>query len=160
MQHYKQTQQQCNLDGLLQTEGTVFDELIKEHKSLRKLIFDNLLEILVSTFKQDTAHYFKRRLWAKDTSESKYAFDISAEIAEALSLLKERLHTLQHVLNALLFKKFWQQLAEQLNSYIFQQLLNKFQYSKRGALQFNNDMQALFLLWKPFTAHPHNFFKE
>lgn len=85
-------------------------------------------------------------------------FDLSTEIAEALSLLKVRIEIMSE--NLSFFGRFWKKLALALDYYIFEQITSKHHFTLGGALQFAHDMKALFLLFRPFTSNPELYFKR
>lgn len=87
-------------------------------------------------------------------------FDVSPQIAEALSHLKECLHLTKETLSTRLFTKFWRNLAKRLDDYLLKQVLSLSSLSEYGKYQFDHDIQALFLLFKFLVSNPENMFKQ
>jgi len=142
--------------------GTVFDHLIGKYSNLKKKIQIDLVDVIYQSFLQTSRGYWKKRIWREHLSlgTAWNSFDVSPEFAESLSFLKERLDLVQYYLSTTLFLKFWMQALKKLNEYIYAQISSKFHFTKHGIHQFNHDMKSLLLLFKPFTPHPENFFKE
>ena len=67
---------------------------------------------------------------------------------------------MQHNLSSDIFFKVWSTLAQRINDFIVEQILTRHHFAVGGAFQFKHDMQALFLLFSPYTPHPENYFKE
>jgi hypothetical protein len=102
-------------------------------------------------------------MWTAALSDQKLdgtTFDISPTIAESFSLLKERLEILEATLSPNLFAKLWRRIASLLNDYIFDQITTKHYFAVGSASQFAHDIRAMLLIFKPYTSHPENFFKE
>ncbi len=87
-------------------------------------------------------------------------FDISSELAEPLSLLRERLNILENTLTSELFAALWTRVASLLNEYIFEQVISKHHFAVGTAHQFDHDVKALLLLFATYTLHPDSYFKE
>uniref|UniRef100_A0A1D1XRZ7 RAD50-interacting protein 1 n=1 Tax=Anthurium amnicola TaxID=1678845 RepID=A0A1D1XRZ7_9ARAE len=84
---------------------------------------------------------------------------ISAELVEALHMLRDRLQILKMHLNFKDFLDLWRSVAGGLDHFIFRSiLLSNARFSDGGILQFKTDLQALFLVFKPFCIRPEAFF--
>jgi len=147
-------------DDFLEIKGTVFDEQKIAYKKLKKDMMDKLINTIVKDFKDLTKSYLKKTFAKPEESALTKIFDLSPEICDALSQLKERMDAIQKYLNKDLLSKFWKCLAQHLNNYIFNSVILAHNFGYSGALQFNHDMKALFLLWRPYTSNPENYFKE
>jgi len=101
----------------------------------------------------------KKKMFS-DPGEERVSRDLTAEICEPLSLLRQKIVVVETHLCLRLFKKFWRSLTVPINSYIYEDFIKKAYFSPSGALQFDFDMKTLFLVFKPYSQKTENFFKE
>lgn len=86
-------------------------------------------------------------------------FDLSPQIADSLSLLKEMIYLTKETLSTELFEKFWGKVASQIDEYFFKQILAQHAISEYGKYQFDYDMRPLLLLFGIVSTNPENLFK-
>eukprot|EP01119_Soliformovum_irregulare_P019596 TRINITY_DN6241_c0_g1_i1.p1 TRINITY_DN6241_c0_g1~~TRINITY_DN6241_c0_g1_i1.p1 ORF type:complete len:741 (+),score=176.32 TRINITY_DN6241_c0_g1_i1:195-2225(+) len=149
----------------VQVEGTVFDSKIEKFSILNKSILKHLLDNVLSDFKERTFIYFKKRLWKSEhlnevSDLSSYTFDMSYDMAEGLSQMRDHLTLFQYNMNVEVFEEFWRDLARSLNTFIFESIMSQHDFTMGSAHQFNHDVKGLLLLFRPYTPSPASFFAE
>jgi len=145
--------------SLQEFDPETFQGQLSEFKRLGKIMFHTILDIILSSFKGGTSEYFKKRGWNKGRLSEldwrlvpKFSFDLSYGLVEPFSFLKARFTLIQQAVNHQIFLNFLKKVGEQMNTYIFAQLLSaKPHYSKGGAHQFTHDMETLFTIFGHFT---------
>lgn len=76
-------------------------------------------------------------------------------------ILARRLHQLQKSLTSKLFTIVWRYIAQQLDMYLFEDLVLDSKFSDGGALQLKFDVtRNLFPLFSQFTEKPENHFTQ
>lgn len=76
-------------------------------------------------------------------------------------ILSKRLHQLQKSLQSKLFMFVWRSIAQQLDTYLFEDLVLDNRFSEGGALQFKFDIiRNLIPLFLQFSQKPHNYFTQ
>ncbi|CAM6101483.1 unnamed protein product [Calypogeia fissa] len=87
-------------------------------------------------------------------------FDVSASLVEALAVLQSQLRTLRVALDNAIFFELWRSLATELDQLLVNSvILSGAKFSEHGGWQFAADIQALFLVFKPYCVRPSGFFK-
>jgi len=155
LQHYKH--QDSNLFDIT---GTVFDDIISNYKKTRKEMVSTLVQNIYKVFRDGMWNYISKKRMFSDTGEERISRDLTTEICEPLSILRQNIVTIEGHLCSSLFKKFWLNITAPINSYIYEEFIKKAYFSRQGALQFDFDMKTLVLVFKAYTQKPENFFKE
>ncbi|KAJ0020262.1 hypothetical protein Pint_31579 [Pistacia integerrima] len=83
----------------------------------------------------------------------------SIDFVESLDALRRQLSACNMGLNPKDFIDLWRSVADGLDHFIFCSIFtNKIQFSSNGMNLFEADMEALFLVFKPFCGRPEAFF--
>jgi len=88
-------------------------------------------------------------------------FDVSFEIANALSILRYQLGIIYRYLTPVKLASLWKKLLLRLDSHLFKLLLDyrpKFTFT--DGKQFSKDMKTLFLIFHTFSNAPENYMKK
>ncbi|KAF2074417.1 hypothetical protein CYY_004273 [Polysphondylium violaceum] len=88
-------------------------------------------------------------------------FDVSFEIANALSILRYQLGIIYRYLTPLKLASLWKKLLLRLDSHLFKLLVDyrpKFTFT--DGKQFSKDMKTLFLIFHAFSNAPENYMKK
>lgn len=103
-------------------------------------------------------YYSGKKLWT-GTAE---VTDVSVDLCNGLEDLAAGLARGAAGLDPSLFGKVWRGVASALDSHVVNAILPNnatHAFGAGGAAQFSRDMQALLLLFRPYTPHPENHFK-
>ncbi|KAJ4825943.1 hypothetical protein Tsubulata_011176 [Turnera subulata] len=143
---------------------------VEEIKSLGELMTNWLIEIITALlhhFEALSSGYlqneksFEQEQEGLDFDRIAVTMDlvVSADIVEALDVVKNQLHVLKMSLNLKDFLDLWRGVADGLDLFISRSILaTGVQFSKKGIKLFGGDMKALFLVFQPFCARPEAFF--
>ncbi|CAI0542273.1 unnamed protein product [Linum tenue] len=112
-------------------------------------------------------HHFETSSW--DYTQNKRQFEqrqddlglavVSDDLVQGLDALRGQLQVLNTSLNAKDFFDLWRSVADGLDHYIYSSIFSSsFQFSGEGIHQFEADMKALFLVFRPFCVRPEAFF--
>ncbi|XP_043721832.1 RINT1-like protein MAG2L [Telopea speciosissima] len=83
---------------------------------------------------------------------------VSVDFAEALDSLRSQLGILREVLNSKDFLDLWRSVTDGIDHFIFHSIImSNARFTVQGAGQFATDMQALFLVFRPFCVRPEAF---
>ncbi|KAL6054343.1 RAD50-interacting protein 1, variant 2 [Balamuthia mandrillaris] len=154
----------------MDVESTVFDASREGFKRLKKDMLAKLSSLLLHSFEQHSQQYFSKRIWRGSEDHSQQLRTstttkehISVELCEALALLRRNLRELRLFLSSPLFEKVWRRVCNLLHVYIYREVLleeRRLHFERTAALQFRDDMKALFQLFSEFTSRPENHFKR
>jgi hypothetical protein len=88
------------------------------------------------------------------------AFDVSTILIDAFAVLQSQLRVLRAALDSANYFELWRSLATELDHLLVDSVvLSGAKFSEHGAWQFVVEIQALFLIFKPFSVRPSRFFK-
>ncbi|KAL6009780.1 hypothetical protein ACLOJK_000209 [Asimina triloba] len=134
----------------------------EEMNMLINLDTDWVEEILAHLLRQFNTHcwdYIRNRTQWVQEEESCFDAVVSAGFVEALDMLRGGLQLLRKSLNSKDFYDLWRSVASGLDHYLFSGiLLNCIKFSDNGIKQFQTDMRALFIVFRPFCSRPEAFF--
>ncbi|XP_038064366.1 RAD50-interacting protein 1-like isoform X2 [Patiria miniata] len=149
-------------DGQLDVlEGTVFDEILHLYDLLRIDMTATLQRTAVSDIKSRARPYRKDKWFAMPSPKDYIAPALSASLCELLQTLKERLQQLRHQLCPSVFNTLWMGIAEELNKFIYEEVILGNQFNEGGSVQLQYDMtKGLFPQFGDYTQRPENYFKE
>uniref|UniRef100_A0A8C5SFK4 RAD50-interacting protein 1 n=1 Tax=Laticauda laticaudata TaxID=8630 RepID=A0A8C5SFK4_LATLA len=149
------------LGQLASLESSVFDEMIH---LLERLKHDMLTRQVDHVFKEvkEVAKIYKRERWLSLPSQAEQAvMSLSSSACPLLLTLRDRLLQLEQQLCYNLFKIFWQMLAEQVDLFIYQEVILANHFNEGGAAQLQFDMtRNLFPLFSHYCKRPENYFKH
>ncbi|XP_052180264.1 RINT1-like protein MAG2L isoform X2 [Diospyros lotus] len=142
----------------------------EEIKCLADLQVNCLMEIIAGIlyqFETLTQEYIQNKEQFKQEKEDASGFGasmcmnfpVSDDFLEALDSLRSQLCIIHANLNPLDFSDLWRSVVDGLDRFVFSSMfMNGYRLSQRGIDQLRADMQALFLVFKPFCARPEAFF--
>ncbi|KAL3691452.1 hypothetical protein R1sor_005103 [Riccia sorocarpa] len=88
-------------------------------------------------------------------------FDVSSSLVNTLAVLQSQLSALNAALDYVNFLEFWRSLAGGLDQLLVNSvILSGAKFSEHGGWQVAADVQALFMLFKPYCVRPSGFFKS
>ncbi|KAG8175130.1 hypothetical protein JTE90_023412 [Oedothorax gibbosus] len=141
-------------------ENSVFDEAIGLFEHMQQDLLMTLCERVLLDIKAKSRPYRKEKWFCMPVPEDKKLMELSLAAYPMLEIVNSNLHSLQEMLAKPLFTRIWQQIAKELNMYIYEEVILQNNFSKGGALQFSFDMSRnLFPIFGSYTVKPENYFK-
>ncbi|XP_024018542.1 RINT1-like protein MAG2L [Morus notabilis] len=144
-----------------------FEEEIKSLSELETNWLMDIIAVILLQFETLSWEYVKQ---AKHLEEEKDGcvevllgsnLAVTADFVEALDTLRSNVHALKQILNPKDFLDLWRSVAEGLDHFIFSSnILTEMQFYDTRINQFETDMHALFLVFKPFCVRPEAFFPK
>ncbi|XP_039210388.1 RAD50-interacting protein 1 isoform X2 [Crotalus tigris] len=149
------------LGQLASLESSVFDDMINLLERLKHDMLSRQVDH-VSKEVRDVAKIYKRERWLSLPSQAEQAvMSLSSTACPLLLALRDRLLQLEQQLCYSLFKTFWQMLAEQVDLFIYQEVILANHFNEGGAAQLQFDMtRNLFPLFSHYCKRPENYFKH
>uniref|UniRef100_A0A8C7IN33 RAD50-interacting protein 1 n=1 Tax=Oncorhynchus kisutch TaxID=8019 RepID=A0A8C7IN33_ONCKI len=149
---------------LASLEGSLFEGLLGLLERLRGDMLGRLLEAVMRDVqkKNDTNVYPSPPRWLSLPSQCDQATMSLSSLACPLMLcLRDHLLQLQQMLCLPLFQMGWQDLAERLDLFLYQNVILYNHFNEGGAAQLQFDMtRNLFPLFGHYCKRPENFFKH
>lgn len=141
--------------------GTVFDEILSLYKHMRVDLIHNLSEAMVHDVVARSRPYRKDR-WADMTLQKELrSMSLTPTACPMFEVLATRLHQVQKSLAAPLFKQLWHNLADKLDTFLYEELILENRYNEGGYVQLKFDMSRnLFPLFAQFTDRPESYFTK
>ncbi|XP_026557291.1 RAD50-interacting protein 1 isoform X2 [Pseudonaja textilis] len=149
------------LGKLASLESSVFDEMIQLLERLKQDMLTRQVDHVFNEVKE-VAKIYKRERWLSLPSQAEQAvMSLSSSACPLLLTLRDRLLQLEQQLCYTLFKIFWQMLAEQVDLFIYQEVILANHFNEGGAAQLQFDMtRNLFPLFSHYCKRPENYFKH
>ncbi|KAJ8916099.1 hypothetical protein NQ315_004465 [Exocentrus adspersus] len=140
---------------------TVFAEILSLYRHMRKDILNTLAETIIIEVKRKSRDY-RRERWAFMKANKEYrSLSLTPSACPMFEILSKRLHQLQKSLQSKLFTYIWRSIAQQLDTYLFEDLVLDTRFSEGGALQFKFDVtRNLIPLFSQFSERPNNYFTQ
>jgi len=139
--------------------GSIFDDILKQYKNIQKQFVEALITNISSAFKRATTNYLKKKkIWNMPAE----TVDISGDLCTGLEDLGTFLSRAAAGLAPRLFGKVWRGVATALDMHIVSAILpptGSHVFSAGGVGQLGRDVEAILLLFRPYTPHPENHFK-
>ncbi|KFM77078.1 RAD50-interacting protein 1, partial [Stegodyphus mimosarum] len=141
-------------------EASVFDEPIALFQHILKDLLQILCERVMLDIKAKSRPYRKEKWFCMPAVHDKKLLEISPAAHPMLEIINSSLYRLQELLAKPLFTKVWQQIAAELNIYLYEEVILQNSFSEGGAAQLNFDMtRNLFPIFGSYTLKPENYFK-
>ncbi|PRD30931.1 UNVERIFIED_CONTAM: RAD50-interacting protein 1 [Trichonephila clavipes] len=154
----KESRSSINVEELL--EVSVFDEIIGFYQHMQNDLLQTMCDRVMLDIKAKSRPYRKEKWFCMPVLEDKKLMEISLSAYPMLEVINCSLHSLQELLAKPLFTKMWQQIAMELNIYIFEEVILQNSFSEGGAAQLHFDMtRNLFPIFGTYTTKPENHFK-
>uniref|UniRef100_A0A674C104 RAD50-interacting protein 1 n=1 Tax=Salmo trutta TaxID=8032 RepID=A0A674C104_SALTR len=149
---------------LASLEGSLFEGLLGLLERLRGDMLGRLLEAVMRDVqkKNDTNVYPCPPRWLSLPSQCDQAtMSLSSLACPLMQCLRDHLLQLQQMLCLPLFQMGWQDLAERLDLFLYQNVILYNHFNEGGAAQLQFDMtRNLFPLFGHYCKRPENFFKH
>lgn len=140
-------------------EVSVFDDAIGLFEHMQKDLLQALCDRVMLDIKAKSRPYRKEK-WFCMPLQDKKSLEMSPAAFPMLEIINTSLHSLQELLAKPLFTKVWQQIASELNIYLYEEVILQNSFSEGGAQQLNFDMtRNLFPIFGIYTLKPDNYFK-
>lgn len=140
-------------------EVSVFDEAIGLYEHMLKDLLQALCDRVMLDIKAKSRPYRKEK-WFCMPLQDKKSLEMSSAAYPMLEVINSSLQSLQELLARTLFTKVWQQIASELNLYLYEEVILQNSFSEGGAQQLNFDMtRNLFPIFGVYTLKPDNYFK-
>lgn len=159
---YKNRGKDQNIDN-----SCFFEEEIKSLSEIETNWLMNIISIILRKFETLSWEYVKQPKHLEDKKDGFVQLTvgmnlvISVDFVDALDALRSHLHALKMSLNQKDFLDLWRSLAEGLDHFIFfSNIFTEIRLYDNRINQFETDMQALFLVFKPFCVRPEAFFPK
>ncbi|CAL1287774.1 unnamed protein product [Larinioides sclopetarius] len=153
----KETKSSVNAEDL---ESSVFDEVIGFFQHMQNDLLQTMCDRVMLDIKAKSRSFRKDKWFCMPLVEDKKLMELSLSAYPMLEVINNSLHSLQELLAKPLFTKMWQQIAMELNIYIFEEVILQNSFSEGGAAQLHFDMtRNLFPIFGAYTAKPENYFK-
>ncbi|CAH1179774.1 unnamed protein product [Phaedon cochleariae] len=149
-------------DPLYEIEtDTVFAETLSLYRHMRNDLLHTLAEIVIAEVKTRSKAYRSER-WSAMKAEKEFrSLSLTPTACPMFETLSKRLHQLQKSLQSKLFTIIWHCVAQQMDTYLFEDLVLDNRFSEGGALQFKFDItRNLVPLFSQFSERPHNYFSQ
>lgn len=142
-----------------------FEEEIKSLSELEMKWLMDIIAVILRQFENLSWEYVKEAKHLKEEKDGHVEvlvglnLAVTADFVEALDTLRSNLHALKTILNPKDFLDLWRSIAEGLDHFIFfSNIFTEVQFYENRINQFETDVNALFLVFKPFCARPEAFF--
>lgn len=159
--HYKSQFNPGNDRSGAEHFGTVFDETMSLYKHMRVDLVNTITESVLHDVTARSWKYRKDRWNSMTTNKDQRSFSLTPTACSMFEILATRLHQVQKSLSSQLFRSFWHSLAEQLDVFLYEELLLENRFNEGGAQQLKFDvMRNLFPLFAQFTDRPETYFSK
>ena len=132
--------------------GALFDETASAYKSLRIRTETVLTDTLVSTFRDSLRLYGRINPWSSLSSEpaTSSSLALTAELDATIQQLNSFLHFLETTLAQASLRRISRQLALAIQSFLWDSVLMRYNFSSAGVAQFTRDVEAI---WETMDRH-------
>lgn len=139
---------------------TVFDDTIALYDRLRQDMLKAIVNHVIIDVKARSKPYRDDR-WTSLPYQKDVNLGLSTSACEMLLVLKDHLLEVGELISKPLFNMFWEKIAQELNTFIFEELILRNRFNQGGAAQLQFDMtRNLFPLFGEYTPKPDSYFKE
>ncbi|KAL3270463.1 hypothetical protein HHI36_021010 [Cryptolaemus montrouzieri] len=140
---------------------SVFAETLSLYGHMRQDLLSTLSEHVLTEVKNKSDNY-RRDSWSKMKFKNDFkTLSLTPSACPMFEVLAKRLHKLQKTLATKLFSLVWKSIAQQLDTFLFEDLILENRFSESGALQIKYDVQRnLFALFSEFTERPASHFTQ
>lgn len=142
-------------------EDSVFDAMLKLYDRLHRDGIEQVARIVFSEFEIKGWSYISESWLTLPSKEDQLTLVVSRTACPMLLVLQERIGLLNRKLCPRMFTSCWHKIADQVDSYLFQQVVMRSKFNIGGALQLQFDMtRNLFPLFSPYSRKPENYFRR
>lgn len=140
---------------------SAFDKIIETCDHLRKTMLKDIVYAVMTEIKSRSQAY-KKEKWTQIPPASEFvSMSLSASACEMLLILKSRFHILGMYLSPPNMRVVWERVAQELNRFVYEEVILPNHFSDGGAAQLKFDMERnLFPVFGQFVKKPESLFKE
>uniref|UniRef100_H2Y4N9 RAD50-interacting protein 1 n=1 Tax=Ciona savignyi TaxID=51511 RepID=H2Y4N9_CIOSA len=143
------------------TDNTVFDVIINLYDRICSEAIESQVQLILSEIHEKCKSYMYEGWLALPTAEEQLVMVVSQSACPMLAVLQDRLHFLEMRLCRELFSQLWRDVAENVDVFLFNEVIVKNHFNSGGAAQLNFDMNRnLFPMFGHYTSKPDNYFKR
>ncbi|XP_044756636.1 RAD50-interacting protein 1-like [Coccinella septempunctata] len=149
-------------DSTLENEAqSVFTETLLLYGDMRRFLISTMSEFVMEEIESKSQNYI-REDWSKMKVDKDFKnLSLTPSACSMFEVIAKRLHQLQKSLADKIFSIIWKSLAQQLDNYLFEELIWNKKLEKGGILQLRYDIERnLFPLFSQFTDKPEGHFKQ
>lgn len=140
---------------------TVFEETLSLYRHMRKDLLCTLSEFVVVEIKGKSRPYRTERWFIMENSRDFKSLSLTPTACPMFEIIGTRLHQLQKFLTNKLFRIVWRYIAQQLDTFLYEDLVLENRFSEAGALQFKYDVcRNLLPLFAQFSERPESYFTQ
>lgn len=152
----------ADLDEYFELESeTVFEGTLSLYRHMRKDLLCTLSEFVMIEIKGRSRPYRKERWFTMENCKEFKSLSLTPSACPMFEIIGTRLHQLQKSLTAKLFRIAWRYISQQLDTFLFEELVLENRFSEAGALQFKYDVcRNLLPLFSQFSERPESYFTQ
>ncbi|XP_053393642.1 RAD50-interacting protein 1-like isoform X2 [Mercenaria mercenaria] len=139
---------------------TVFEDMIALYDRLRQDMLKAIVNHVFTDVRARSKPYRDDR-WISLPYQKEVNLGLSTSACEMLLVLKDHLLEVGELISKPLFNLFWEKMAQELNTFIYEEVILRNRFNHGGAAQLQFDMtRNLFPLFGEYTPKPDSYFKE
>lgn len=140
---------------------TVFEETLSLYRHMKRDLLLNLAEYVMLEVKSHSRNY-RRERWSQMKVGTDFKdLSLTPSACPIFEILATRLHQLQKNLASKLFRIVWRSIAQQLDDYLFEDLVLDNRFNDGGSLQLKYDVtRNLLPLFSQFSERPDTYFSQ
>ncbi|XP_060571734.1 RAD50-interacting protein 1-like [Ruditapes philippinarum] len=139
---------------------TVFEDIIALYDRLRQDMLKAIVNHVFTDVKARSKPYRDDR-WISLPYQKDVNLGLSTSACEMLLVLKDHLLEVGELISKPLFNMFWEKMAQELNIFIYEEVILRNRFNQGGAAQLQFDMyRNMFPLFGEYTPKPDSYFKE
>ncbi|RZC37439.1 RINT1-like protein [Asbolus verrucosus] len=140
---------------------TVFGETLSLYRHMRRDLLLNLSEYVMLEVKSQSRSYRRVRWSSMKVGKDIKGLSLTPSACPIFEIVAKRLHQLQKSLASKLFTIVWRSIAQQLDNYLFEDLVLDNRFNDGGALQLKYDVtRNLLPLFSQFSERPESYFTQ
>lgn len=140
---------------------TVFAETLSLYKHMRRDLLFNLSDYIMLEVRTCGKSYRRERWSSMKVTKDIKSLSLTPSACPIFEIIAKRLHQLQKTLASKLFTIVWRSIAQQLDNYLFEDLILDNRFNDGGALQFKYDVtRNLLPLFSQYTERPDMYFTQ
>lgn len=140
---------------------TVFEETLSLYRHMRRDLLCTLSEFVVVEAKGRSRPYRTEAWYSMDNSKEFLSLSLTPSACPMFEIVGTRLHQLQKQLTSKLFRIVWRYVAQQLDTFLYEELVLENRFSEAGALQLKYDVtRNLLPLFAQFSDRPESYFTQ
>ncbi|CAG9767432.1 unnamed protein product [Ceutorhynchus assimilis] len=140
---------------------SLFAETLSLYRRFRRDLLSGLVEAVIMEIKKRGWDYRRERWTSMKVTKEFRSLSVTPAACPIFEVLAKRLHQLQKKLQTKLFRIVWRNIATQLDTYLFEDLVMDNRFNDGGALQLKFDVtRNLLPLFADYTDTPANYFTQ